>query len=53
MSRPRGIPSYRKHRQSGLAIVTLTDALAKGRKGQTDDDGPADRGSADHENSWQ
>src|SRR5579871_1654881 len=25
MSRPRGVPSYRKHRKSGQAIVTLTD----------------------------
>jgi len=25
MSRPRGVPSYRKHKQSGQAVVTLTD----------------------------
>ena len=27
MARPRGIPIYRKHRQSGQAVVTLTDSL--------------------------
>src|SRR6516162_2689473 len=27
MARPRSIPSYRKHRQSGQALVTLTNAL--------------------------
>jgi len=27
MARPRGIPTYRKHRQSGQAVVTLTDSL--------------------------
>jgi hypothetical protein len=25
MSRPRGTPSYRRHKQSGQAVVTLTD----------------------------
>lgn len=25
MSRPRGVPSYRRHKQSGQAVVTLTD----------------------------
>src|SRR5262245_27801357 len=32
MARPRSIPSYRKHRQSGQAIVTLTDHLTGRRK---------------------
>jgi hypothetical protein len=27
MSRPRSVPTYRCHRQSGQAIVTLTDGL--------------------------
>ena len=27
MSRPRGIPSYRHHKQSGQALVCLTDGL--------------------------
>jgi integrase len=27
MARPRSVPSYRKHRQSGQALVTLTDGL--------------------------
>jgi hypothetical protein len=27
MSRPPSIPSYRKHKQSGQAIVTLSDGL--------------------------
>jgi hypothetical protein len=31
MARPRSVPSYRKHRQSGQALVTLTDGLG-GRK---------------------
>jgi len=31
MSRPKGIPKYRLHKQSGQAIVTLTDPLG-GRK---------------------
>jgi integrase len=31
MSRPRGIPSYRRHRSSGQAVVTLTDASGQRR----------------------
>jgi hypothetical protein len=27
MARPRSVPSYRRHRQSGQAVVTLTDGL--------------------------
>ena len=27
MARPRSVPSYRIHKQSGQAVVTLTDAL--------------------------
>lgn len=34
MARPRGIPSYRKHSQSGLGVVTLTDGLG-GRRDVT------------------
>jgi hypothetical protein len=31
MARPRCVPSYRKHKQSGQAIVTLTDAVGRRR----------------------
>jgi len=31
MSHPRGIPSYRRHRKSGQAIVTLTDLSGQRR----------------------
>ncbi len=31
MSRPRGVPSYRRHKQSGQAVVTLTDPSAARR----------------------
>ncbi len=31
MSRPRGIPSYRRHKQSGQAVVTLTDPSGRRR----------------------
>jgi integrase len=31
MSRPRGIPSYRRHRRSGQAVVTLTDPSGERR----------------------
>ena len=31
MSRPRSTPRYRRHRQSGQAIVTLTDKLGRRR----------------------
>jgi hypothetical protein len=31
MPRTRGIPSYRPHRQSGQAVVTLPDASGKRR----------------------
>src|SRR5690349_15175286 len=31
MSRPRGIPSYRRHNQSGQAVVTLTDLSGRRR----------------------
>src|SRR5262249_50446760 len=27
MPRPRSVPSYRKHRQSGQAVTTLTDSM--------------------------
>lgn len=32
MARPRSIPTYRRHRQSGQAVVTLTDQLSGRRK---------------------
>ena len=32
MARPNHIPTYRKHKSSGQAIVTLTDALSGVRK---------------------
>ena len=31
MSRPRSVPTYRKHKQSGQAVVTLTDDLGSRR----------------------
>ena len=31
MSRPRGTPSYRRHKRSGQAVVTLTDELGNRR----------------------
>ena len=31
MARPRSVPSYSRHRQSGQAIVTLTDSLGSRR----------------------
>ncbi len=31
MSRPRSVPTYRKHPQSGQAIVNLTDGLGTRR----------------------
>src|SRR5262245_48777416 len=31
MSRPSSVPSYRQHKQSGQAIVTLTDGLGRRR----------------------
>lgn len=31
MSRPRGVPSYRRHKQSGQAVVTLTDPSGERR----------------------
>jgi hypothetical protein len=31
MPRPRGIPTYRRHRQSGQAVVTLSDPSGRRR----------------------
>jgi integrase len=31
MSRPRGVPAYRRHKQSGQAVVTLTDPSGQRR----------------------
>jgi len=32
MARPRSVPSYRRHKQSGQAVVTLADAVTGQRR---------------------